>query len=799
MGIQAKLKVLNTNVHYLNVVFCALRNLKYVLVCALNLLLTTEEVIGFTELDGNQNSQNLIGDSCMTFIQLNTVVESASIMVMNLNDGDTRYSGGSVWSGGTKQARPLLDAEFLVGCFGANSSTIDISSLSQVGANASSFQDQVFMGLSFQYDLGGGNPIHHYDVSISGTKPNIAPSADAGEDLTVTSGTLVTLSGESSFDVDGVITQYSWLRVGGSGRGSNAILSDKNSANPSFIDNSLVAGGPAVTHDFQLTVFDDVGARHSDTVTITIITPPENTTPVANAGDDQTVASGTVVSLSASNSYDPDGNVVGYSWRRIGGSGSSDEAILSVPFSQSPTFTDSSLSSDDSPVTHIFELVVTDNDGASSSEDTVTITITPPEKKAPPKNIAPVANAGDDQTVAFGTVVSLTGSNSYDPDGNVVGYSWHWIGGSGSSHEAILSDASSQSPTFTDSSLSSDDSPVTHIFELVVTDNDGASSSEDTVTITIIPPEKDPYTSIQQIQDNVALFIKSRNTLLIQSQPNLIETVFGDGFSKLESRITDFNGNLNLKIAKKSHLWTSIEAKWARSNMTKEKYVLSTLGGNLWSKENIAMGAMLQLDHMEQTVDDYKTHGSGYLVGPYMVFKIPNQNVFFSSRYLFGESKNYMRAGKEELGKFTTERSLIRFQVEGIYEGSEIIFLPKMSISGTREEQKNFNTIIGQYIPSHKTENISADISLDAVYRKNVTKGEVLIKGGVSASVSKYNHFETFNYPMVKNKNIMTGANIGISMFHENGGKFWISGSISDLNNASYRNAGISFGMSFIF
>jgi hypothetical protein len=202
---------------------------------------------------------------------------------------------------------------------------------------------------------------------------------------------------------------------------------------------------------------------------------------------------------------------------------------------------------------------------------------------------------------------------------------------------------------------------------------------------------------------------------------------------------------------------------------------------------------------MEQIVQDYKTHGSGYLVGPYMIFKFPNQNVFISTRYLSGESRNYLKAGKEDLGKFTTERSLIRLNIEGVYEGAEIKFLPRISITGTREEQKNFNTIAGQYIPLHKTENVSADISLDAVYRKNVTIGDVVIKGGVSASVSKYNNSETFGYPMVKNKNIMTGANIGISMFHKNGGKFWINGSISDISNSSYRNAGISFGMSFIF
>jgi hypothetical protein len=55
----------------------------------------------------------------------------------------------------------------------------------------------------------------------------------------------------------------------------------------------------------------------------------------------------------------------------------------------------------------------------------------PPPTPQPGPNRAPVAHAGPDQTASTSTnnmaMVQLNGSGSYDPDGNPLQYSWHWL------------------------------------------------------------------------------------------------------------------------------------------------------------------------------------------------------------------------------------------------------------------------------------------------------------------------------------------------------------------------------------
>jgi len=100
-------------------------------------------------------------------------------------------------------------------------------------------------------------------------------------------------------------------------------------------------------------------------------------------------------------------------------------------------------------------------------------------------NRAPVANAGDGQTIAVGATVHLDGSRSSDSDGNSLDYAWKFViipPGS----TASLSDAASVKPSFTA------DRPGTYVVQLIA--NDGKVSSppdEVTISTTNTPPVAD--------------------------------------------------------------------------------------------------------------------------------------------------------------------------------------------------------------------------------------------------------------------------------------------------------------------
>jgi len=192
--------------------------------------------------------------------------------------------------------------------------------------------------------------------------------------------------------------------------------------------------------------------------------PPTNISPTADAGPDQTVADsdgvdGESVTLNGSASSDSDGTILAYSWTEDG---------VEIANAVSPTV-------DLGDGTHTITLTVTDDLGATGSDEVLITVEAPTAPNAPPN-----ADAGPDQTVADsdgagGESVALDGSASSDSDGSIVSYSWT---------EGGVEIASAATPT-----VDLADGP--HTITLTVTDDDGAIDT-DTVTITVTGPPSDP-------------------------------------------------------------------------------------------------------------------------------------------------------------------------------------------------------------------------------------------------------------------------------------------------------------------
>jgi ELWxxDGT repeat protein len=188
-----------------------------------------------------------------------------------------------------------------------------------------------------------------------------------------------------------------------------------------------------------------------------------NNTPTADAGLDQSVNEQTTVTLNGSDSADSDGTISAFNWLQTAGA----VVTLSDAGNASPQFTTPTLTNSEILT---FELTVTDNEGAINS-DSVSIAVQP-------VNIAPIADAGVDQTVNPAVVVNLSASASSDADGNITAYSWTRIAGD---LTPVLLNASSENASFTSPSLQYGGFVT---YRLRVTDNEAASSTDD-ITITV--------------------------------------------------------------------------------------------------------------------------------------------------------------------------------------------------------------------------------------------------------------------------------------------------------------------------
>ena len=202
-----------------------------------------------------------------------------------------------------------------------------------------------------------------------------------------------------------------------------------------------------------------------------------NTPPTADAGVDQTVAEGSLVTLDGSASSDPDDGIATYSWSQTSGT----QVTLSDAAAVNPTFTAPVVPAAGETLT--FSLTVSDVSGQTDSA-TVFVDVT---KNSQP----PVANAGPDQTVAEGVTVTLDGSNSSDPNGDISTYLWEQTGGP----SVALSDTGAIRPTFTSPAVQAGGATLT--FRLTVTDQANAQSTDTTiVTVSFnnAPPTADAST-----------------------------------------------------------------------------------------------------------------------------------------------------------------------------------------------------------------------------------------------------------------------------------------------------------------
>ena len=293
-------------------------------------------------------------------------------------------------------------------------------------------------------DEAGGTDSDTVSVVIGTNRP---PSADAGNNMRVTEGTLVRLSG-SGTDPERDRLTYWW-----SEQHHDVVLTNPSSSRPTFTAPEVDGSNEIL---LTLTVFDSVGNWARDQVTVLVVDSETEQTVLADAGADQRVYINSTVQLDGSGSI---GSNLEYNWIKSIGPG---VTLLPSDSVASPSFVVPNYTA-----TMVFRLTVTSDN--VSDFDTVTIDVVSRD------NVPPTADAGDDQTVKPGTVVTLRGDGT-DPEGGTVNFRWAQTSGQTVSFTTAGGSIQFRAP----------DSAGTLTFKLTVTDNEGNAGS-DTVNVMVVP------------------------------------------------------------------------------------------------------------------------------------------------------------------------------------------------------------------------------------------------------------------------------------------------------------------------
>ncbi len=281
------------------------------------------------------------------------------------------------------------------------------------------------------------------EIIVIANAVNRAPTANAGPDQSVQVGSQVTLDGSGSTDPDGNSLTYAWRQVSGTA----VTLQNSQGASPAF---AAVAAG---TFEFELVVNDGLVSSTAERVWVTVLR--QNNAPVADAGDDINAYAGDPVVLDGAGSYDPDGDMISYTWTQTSGA----SVVLTGAQTARPSFT---------PTTSgVLGFTLKVSDGQAATQDTVLVTVDN-------FNQVPVAEAGQDKTVKVGDAVTLDGRLSSDPDGDPISYIWSQTSGT----RISLNYSNTATPSFVPTVAG------VYVFELKVYDGKD-TSSPDTVTVAV--------------------------------------------------------------------------------------------------------------------------------------------------------------------------------------------------------------------------------------------------------------------------------------------------------------------------
>jgi hypothetical protein len=204
-------------------------------------------------------------------------------------------------------------------------------------------------------------------------------------------------------------------------------------------------------------------------------------------------------------------------------------------------------------------------------------------------NVAPVANAGANQTVTSGTTVTLNGTASSDSDGTIASYAWTQTAGAA----VTLTNPTASQPTFPAPAVAG---AIALTFSLVVTDNRGSASPAATVTVTVNPAGGNG-TIIGQITfarvpfrprtaGNPNAGLDYANPVQQPSRGVQVRALASGTQTVLASTTTDGQGNYSLSVAANTMVTVVVEARMLRDatqalprwNMRVQNGVTTTVG-----------------------------------------------------------------------------------------------------------------------------------------------------------------------------------------------------------------------------
>lgn len=234
---------------------------------------------------------------------------------------------------------------------------------------------------------------------------------------------------------------------------------------------------------------------------------------------------------------------------------------------------------------------------------------------------------------------------------------------------------------------------------------------------------------VEQTSAAISQFMLTRANALLANQPDLAGLLRGGSRPVFGLDASSTKGVLSFQTGNDGPLWVRLDASWSSTTGAQSAYVFGVVGGHSKISENLLIGGMVQFDSMFETSGTTTLSGTGWLIGPYFVAKLPDQPLYIEGSLLYGQTGNEISPTGSFTDRFSTERWLVTLGVSGEIERGALTLVPFLDAKYTLDAQAAYidglgNPIAGQTIGL-------AQISAGLDFEKTLTQATVL-NGGVS-------------------------------------------------------------------
>lgn len=543
---------------------------------------------------------------------------------------------------------------------------------------------------------------------------NTPATANAGQDQTVTSGAGVTLNGTGSSANDaGQSLSYRWVQTSG----PSVALSSATAAQPTFTAATLNIGDKDVVYGFDLVVNDGIADSAVDSVQVRL-SAPSNTPASANAGQNQTVTSGAQVILDGGRSSANDsGQSLSYKWTQTSGP----SVKLAGATTMQPSFTAPVLAVNSASAVLGFDLEVFD--GQSTAKSSVVVTVSAQvDVTAPNAPSLSIVRNSDNSITAKGSAEAGSSVKVTFPDGtHSIVQVPHLTRSGNATTAAVGTQSATQEGAY--SVTSGANQPDGNVIAIAI--DQAGNVSKATSAATIAP-------RVEETTQAISDFQTGRRTQLLANQPGLRQIAFGGGGNHFTAEATRGIGQFDFGADLPMSGWVRLRGSWSEQGSREMTYAFGAVGTHRQITEDFIVGGMMQFDMAKETNATSTTEGQGWLIGPYVAIKHPDQPLYFDASLMYGQTENEVSPLGTYTDSFDSTRVVATGRISGDVTTQKATWTPHFGGSYVSDTSDAYTDGMGFSIPEVKQSSIQISGGLDVAYPIEIEMGEMELLGGIS-------------------------------------------------------------------